>query len=252
MNPNPSSMDSLKYRARELKRLGNSDAEIRAVLLRSGAQPNEVETILAEISPAKKRSGGNCLLFLAIGLVVVVIAAGVLAALYLFAPTAEKQTGAAESLIPNTVFNDFEIPTAEVIVKPPTAVVSLSPEAEAYFSVIWNLQGDPIDKAMQFAAAVPPLELLATHAGVATAFIDYGKADEDLKAMELSIELECAGVDSNYCKNLLWEKASLIIDRDKAHSDFYDLWLRACKPWQEYYEGVGAVFPYLPLQCKYP
>jgi hypothetical protein len=177
--------------------------------------------------------------------------------LYLFPRAAPAQAQLAVTAEPlDFLFNQIlpgAGPGAGQVESPaPTQARPLPPIAEAYFAVVWNLQGDPVDKARQFAAAVPPVELLTTHAELAAAFTVYGKADEDLKAVDLRIELECAGVNTDYCTTLLWEQMNLIVDRDTAQSGLYDRWLRACKPWQEYYEGVGAVFPYLPMQCKYP
>jgi flagellar basal body-associated protein FliL len=255
MNQPSGDLNNLVFRARELKRLGNSDAEIHAVLLRLGAGPQDAEAILAQIRPAGKKSGGSCLLWLALGLVVAVIAGGVLAARYLFTPAAPpQQAGAAEAADPLNFLYELVIPTpyARAASPAPTKAAALPPAAAAYFAVVWNLEGSPMEKAGKLAAAVPPAELMIPHAELAMNYAVFANAEQQLKAMEAMIELECAGDTSDYCKDLQSEMAKFKIDRDKAQSEMNDRWLRACETWRDYYKRAGVPFPYAEGRCKYP
>lgn len=254
MNQPAGDLNNLAYRARELKQLGNSDAEIRAVLLRLGAGPQDADAILAQIRPAGKKSGGSCLLWLALGLVAAVIAGGALAARYLFAPAAPPQAAPAEAADPLNFLFEMVIPTPYALAASPapTKAAALPPAAEAYFAVVWNLEGASMEKAGKFAAAVPPPELIIPHAELSMSYAVFANAEQQLQTMEVMFELECAGDTGNYCKNLAWEKAEIEIARDEARSDFYDRWLRACESWRDYYERVGVAFPYGEGRCKYP
>ncbi len=258
MNQPAGDLNNLLFRARELKQLGNSDAEIRAVLLRLGADPQDADAILAQIRPAGKKSGGGCLLWLALGLVLAVIAGGVLAARYFFTPTAPpQQAGAAdadEAADPLNFLYELVMPTpyARAASPAPTKAAALPPAAEAYFAVIWNLEGSPMEKAGKFAGAVPPAELMIPHAELAMNYAVFANAEQQLQTMEVMIELECAGDTSNYCKDLYLEMAKIETDRDKAQSEMNDRWLRACETWRDYYKRSGVPFPYAEGRCKYP
>lgn len=247
MNPPSLSLTDLEYRARELKRIGNSDASIRSTLVHLGADAEQIDQILRTVHQDRPKSSHHVRYIVTIVMISLVILACISLAVKI---VTQFDSPIAFSPFPDPL-STRPIPTRETIV--PTKNTNVLPlEGQKFFSIIWNLKGAYTEKAAQMRAAQPPAELRDVFTETTALMSALAVLDQKERELKQKYDKECGGsVElSNACKNLSWELFPISLDRDKAYSDLIGHWPTFCGHLQDYYTRHNV--PYPDGACKYP
>jgi hypothetical protein len=231
-----SNLNNLIFRALQLKQLGNSNSAIRSTLSNLGASEKDIDQVMRSISSQKKKGNqrveifliyaGICLFLLFLIGIIVAIKSSETNPAVVIAQTSEIPT---------------KSPTRENTV---TASPSLPETGEAYFAIIWNLEGSDSEKTEQLKKANPPAKLKESHQIIYDAYANYSKLDEAFNIIETKYQEECYTQTSlsNACKDMVREAVLAESERNVAYAELYNAWKTVCEDWKKYYTNNGVPF----------
>ena len=253
----PLSQEDINSRAAGFASLGNSPAEIRTILTKIKAKPEQIEIALTQLSKndkAKPKNYPRTIIYVLIILVLCLGAAAVLLPL-LNLPKYISAVSPVVGVLQGSL-STSQVPEETPTQNPLEAVFVLPSDGQVYFDTIKNLAGKYRDKAGIMGSVYAPAELATLNNEIVTRYHLLGQTELAYDTGQAEFVEKCSSVslsNRENCNKIMADNSALKIQFLDEESQLKGYWsTTACDGFKQYYSKYNVIWPYGVNQCPAP